>query len=94
MWSATFPVTVAAPLGVHPPADTDLYLDGVAFTERVDGFWAVVVAVIESVGFTLDRAAGNGFLQVVDGRYENNSSTIVTTNGDYRPRGSSSTTRW
>ena len=38
-------VTVAVLLGIHPPGDTALYANGVAFTEHVDGFWVLIHTV-------------------------------------------------
>jgi DNA replication protein DnaC len=56
------------------------YADG-SFPTKIRTYTGPSVLVIDDVGLTpLDRAAGNAFFQVVNRRYDNNSTTIVTTN--------------
>src|SRR6266542_2174847 len=56
------------------------YADG-TFASKIRTFTGPSVLVVDDVGLTpLDRAAGNAFFQVVNRRYDNGSSTIVTTN--------------
>jgi DNA replication protein DnaC len=53
------------------------------------------VLVIDDAGLTpMDRAAGNTLFQVVNRRYDNNSTTIVTTNRSLPAWASCSATRW
>jgi len=59
---------------------TSAYADG-TFTSKIRTFTGPSVLVVDDVGLVpLDRAAGNAFFQVINRRYENGSSTIVTTN--------------
>jgi DNA replication protein DnaC len=56
------------------------YADG-SFATRIRTYTGPSVLVIDDVGLTpLDRAAGNALFQVVNRRYDNHSTTIVTTN--------------
>jgi DNA replication protein DnaC len=56
------------------------YAEG-SFATRMRTFTGPSVLVIDDVGLVpLDRPAGNAFYQVINRRYENGSSTIVTTN--------------
>jgi DNA replication protein DnaC len=56
------------------------YRDG-TFEQKIKTYTGPSVLVIDDVGLTpLDRGAGNAFFQVLDRRYNNGSSTIVTTN--------------
>src|SRR5215216_553277 len=56
------------------------YADG-TFATKIRTYTAPSVLVIDDVGLTpMDRAAGNALFQVVNRRYDNNSTTIVTTN--------------
>src|SRR6266540_2285654 len=56
------------------------YADG-TFATKIRTYTGPSVLVIDDVGLTpLDRAAGNAFFQVINRRYDNNSTTIVTTN--------------
>jgi DNA replication protein DnaC len=56
------------------------YADG-TFATKVRTYTGPSVLVIDDVGLTpMDRAAGNAFFQVVNRRYDNGSTTIVTTN--------------
>jgi DNA replication protein DnaC len=56
------------------------YADG-SFPTKIRIYTGPSVLVIDDVGLTpMDRAAGNAFFQVVNRRYDNNSTTIVTTN--------------
>jgi DNA replication protein DnaC len=61
-------------------AMTTAYADG-SFATKIRTYTGPSVLVIDDVGLTpMDRAAGNAFFQVVNRRYDNNSTTIVTTN--------------
>lgn len=56
------------------------YADG-SIAHKIRTYTGPSVLVIDDVGLTsLDRAAGNAFFQVVNRRYDNGSTTIVTTN--------------
>jgi len=56
------------------------WTDG-SFSSRLRTYTGPSVLVIDDVGITpFDRAESNAFFQVVNRRYENGSSTIVTTN--------------
>jgi DNA replication protein DnaC len=56
------------------------YADG-SFATKIRTYTGPSVLVIDDVGLTpMDRAAGNAFFQVVNRRYDNHSTTIVTTN--------------
>jgi DNA replication protein DnaC len=56
------------------------YADG-SFATKIRTYTGPSVLVIDDVGLTpMDRAAGNALFQVVNRRYDNGSSTIVTTN--------------
>lgn len=56
------------------------YRDG-TFENKIKTYTRPSVLVLDDVGLTpLDRGAGNAFFQVLNRRYENRSSTIVTTN--------------
>jgi DNA replication protein DnaC len=59
---------------------TAAYADG-TFSTKIRTYTGPSVLVIDDVGLTpLDRAAGNALFQVVNRRYDNHSTTIVTTN--------------
>jgi DNA replication protein DnaC len=59
---------------------TSAYTDG-SFATKIRTYTGPSVLVIDDVGLTpMDRAAGNAFFQVVNRRYDNGSTTIVTTN--------------
>jgi DNA replication protein DnaC len=56
------------------------YADG-TFATKIRTYTGPSVLVIDDVGLTpMDRAAGNALFQVVNRRYDNGSTTIVTTN--------------
>ena len=56
------------------------YADG-TFAAKIRTYTGPSVLVVDDVGLTpLDRTAGNAFFQVINRRYDNGSSTIVTTN--------------
>jgi DNA replication protein DnaC len=56
------------------------YADG-SFAHKIRTYTGPSVLVVDDVGLTpMDRAAGNALFQVVNRRYDNGSSTIVTTN--------------
>jgi DNA replication protein DnaC len=56
------------------------YADG-SFAHKIRTYTGPSVLVIDDVGLTpMDRAAGNALFQVVNRRYDNGSSTVVTTN--------------
>jgi DNA replication protein DnaC len=56
------------------------YAEG-SFAHKIRTYTGPSVLVIDDVGLTpLDRAAGNALFQVVNRRYDNHSTTIVTTN--------------
>jgi DNA replication protein DnaC len=56
------------------------YADG-TFPTKIRTYTGPSVLMLDDVGLTpLDRAAGNAFFQVVNRRYDNHSTTIVTTN--------------
>jgi DNA replication protein DnaC len=56
------------------------YADG-SFATKIRTYTGPSVLVIDDIGLTpLDRAAGNALFQVVNRRYDNHSTTIVTTN--------------
>jgi DNA replication protein DnaC len=56
------------------------YGDG-TFATKIRTYTGPSVLVIDDVGLTpMDRAAGNAFFQVVNRRYDNGTTTIVTTN--------------
>jgi DNA replication protein DnaC len=56
------------------------YADG-SFGHKIRTYTGPSVLVIDDVGLTpMDRAAGNALFQVVNRRYDNHSTTIVTTN--------------
>jgi DNA replication protein DnaC len=56
------------------------YTDG-SFPTKIRTYTSPSVLVIDDVGLTpMDRAAGNALFQVVNRRYDNGSTTIVTTN--------------
>ena len=56
------------------------YADG-TFATKIRTYTGPSVLVIDDVGLTpMDRAAGNSLFQVVNRRYDNGSTTIVTTN--------------
>jgi len=56
------------------------YADG-TFATKIRTYTGPSVLVVDDVGLTpMDRAAGNAFFQVVNRRYDNGSTTIVTTN--------------
>ena len=59
---------------------TAAYADG-SFAHKIRTYTGPSVLVIDDVGLTpMDRAAGNALFQVVNRRYDNGSSTLVTTN--------------
>src|SRR5919201_5986619 len=59
---------------------TSAYADG-SFAHKIPTYTGPSVLVIDDVGLTpMDRAAGNALFQVVNRRYDNHSTTIVTTN--------------
>jgi DNA replication protein DnaC len=59
---------------------TSAYADG-SFAHKIRTYTGPSVLVIDDVGLTpMDRAAGNSLFQVVNRRYDNHSTTIVTTN--------------
>jgi hypothetical protein len=56
------------------------YTDG-TFATKIRTYTGPRVLVIDDVGLTpRDRAAGNALFQVINRRYDNHSTTIVTTN--------------
>ena len=70
------------------------YADG-TFATKIRTYTGPSVLVVDDVGLTpMDRAAGNAFFQVVNRRYDNGSTTIVTTNRGLPAWVSCSATRW
>jgi DNA replication protein DnaC len=56
------------------------FADG-SFAQKIRTYTGPSVLVVDDVGLTpMDRAASNALFQVVNRRYDNGSSTIVTTN--------------